>query len=488
MPEAFDVAIVGYGPVGSVLAHLAGQQGLSVILIDRESDIYPLPRAVHFDGEGMRLFQTVGIAGDLAPMLYQNKGMRFVDADGSILIDWPRPQEVSEHGWFSSYRFHQPDLEVLLRARMSEHKRQSIRLLSEVYKVEDSGSGVRLSIRDLSNGETSDVLAKYVVGCDGANSFIRKEMGAELIDLRSDAEWIVVDVLMKHERDDLSDYTIQLCDPKRPTTIARGIGGRRRWEFMVMPGDDCRKLQDEEFLWGLLKPWISPRDAAIERSAVYRFKAVIATPWRKERLLIAGDAAHLTPPFLGQGLCAGIRDVANLAWKLKWVIDGKASPSLLDTYETERAPHVREFVSQAVRVGRILQCKTPVAEPGERQAREPELMTTPAPRLGPGLHREDDQAAGYMFPQPKTGEGHLLDDLVGYNFALAVDEREIGNLSASLKSEYGRLGVKIVAVPPSALKSEKILAQLVRPDRYILASIPRDGNLADALQLLPVAQ
>jgi len=471
--DRYDVAVVGLGPVGATLANLLALRGLRVLALDREPDIYRLPRAIQFDGECMRVFQTIGIADRLAPGLCVAPGMKFLGADGRLLLDWQRSTEIGPQGWHPSYRFHQPTLETLLRERLSQQPCVDVRLRHEVFSVEQDTSEVRLRLEDMSGGKLLQTTARYVIGCDGARSTIRRFMGTELEDLRSHERWLVVDVILSKERPDLGDHAVQYCDPARPTTYVRGPGNRRRWEFMLLPGEDAAVMSRAESIWQLLARWVSPDDADLERPAVYTFHSVVAKGWRRDRLLIAGDAAHQTPPFMGQGMAAGIRDASNLGWKLAQVIGSGADPDLLDTYESERAPHVREFIETAVRLGSLIQTKDP------EQARlrdiqmlaNPQVFTTPQPRLGPGLH-DDTEFSGIVGEQPTLAGDILLDDKVGYEFSLLIDRAwEITTLIKNIK-----------VIPADSSSAQDWLqrlgagAVLLRPDRYItgVAHEPKD--------------
>jgi len=332
----YDVAIIGLGPVGATLANLLAMQHLRVLVVEREADIYDLPRAVQFDGECMRVFQTIGVAQEMAPDLMPVPGMRFVDSHGNVIIDWSRPTTLGPHGWYPSYRFHQPNLETSLRRRLQTFETVDVFLGHELATAELLESGVALRLKNLEAEAFFDTLATYVVGCDGARSTIRRTMGTKLDDLKSHDRWLVLDVLLNRDRPDLGDYAIQYCDHARPATYIRGIGQRRRWELMLSPSTDAGAISRPDSVWEMLAPWITPDEATIERSAIYTFHSVVACGWRVGRLLIAGDAAHQTPPFMGQGM-SGIRDAANLAWKLVMVCQGEAQAALLDIYEAERA-------------------------------------------------------------------------------------------------------------------------------------------------------
>jgi 3-(3-hydroxy-phenyl)propionate hydroxylase len=462
-----DVAVVGLGPTGATLANLLAQQGLRVLLLDREADIYQLPRAVHFDGECMRVFQAIGIADTLFPQLVVSPGMKFVDAAGRLLINWSRPTQLGPMGWHPSYRFHQPHLERTLRSRLALHANVDVRLRHDVYALDETPEHVDLRLEDLATGKLLRESARYVVGCDGARSIVRRLMGTELDDLESHERWLVVDVLLQRERPDLGDFSVQFCDPARPATYVRGVGNRRRWELMLMPGDDPSTITQPESIWALLSKWVTPQEASLERPAVYTFHSVVARGWRRDRLLIAGDAAHQTPPFMGQGMCAGIRDASNLAWKLAAVIRGDAPNTLLDTYESERSLHVREFIQTAVKLGAVIQTTDPeVARQRDADfAQRPQVFHTPQPSLGPGAHAGGEHG-GRIAPQGLADDGSRMDDVVGYAYALVV-------APSALEAAQSAAGGRVAIVPANDAQSAawldqlKAVAVLVRPDRYV---------------------
>lgn len=462
----YDVAIIGLGPTGATLANLLAQQGLQVLAIDREAGIYPLPRAVHFDGECMRVFQSIGVADALQSQIRPSPGMKFIDSEGRLLIDWSRELQVGPMGWYPSYRCHQPWLEQTLRQKLSEYAGVDIRLKQEMLECAQVSDGVELRIKDIATGAVLQEKARYVVGCDGARSAIRGLIGASLDDLQQSEQWLVVDVVLNHERPDLGDYSIQYCDPSRPGTYVRGVGMRRRWELMLMPSDDPATITQPENIWKLLSRWVTPDEATLERPALYTFRAVVARGWRRGRLLIAGDAAHLTPPFMGQGMCAGIRDASNLAWKLGAVIRGDAGEELLNTYETEREPHAREFISTAVRLGQVIQTTTPeVLRQREEEFAQTQFFATPQPPLGPGAH-EGGALGGRLMPQAVRADGSRTDDDTGYAYSLFVSPDA---LDAAKTLVEGVMPIMAVTEPVLVKWMEKsgIVAALVRPDRYI---------------------
>ena len=347
-----EVVIVGLGPTGATLANILAGYGLDVLVLEREESVYPLPRAVHFDDEAMRVFQSIGLAEGIGRDARVNVGTKFVDRDQKLLLDWPRPQEIGPLGWYPSYRFHQPDLEAELNRGIAACKTVTLHRGASVTAVADHGDVVEVGYSH--DGAKQVVTADYVIGTDGAKSVVRAAMDCEWEDLGFQERWLVIDVQLDKPRPDLGDFTIQTCDRDRPTTYVRCPREWRRWEISLWPEEEADDVTTDEFIWPRLRPAITPDEGRIARKAVYSFESKLATRWREGRLMIAGDAAHLMPPFLGQGMCTGIRDVANLAWKLAAVLRWEAPDSLLDSYESERREHTRTYIETAVRVGEMM--------------------------------------------------------------------------------------------------------------------------------------
>jgi len=474
--DDIDVAIIGCGPVGALLANLLGLQGVKTLVVDREAAIYNLPRAVHFDDEVMRLLQTVGLAEAMLPLVHVSPGMKFVSDNGRLLLDWPRPQERGPQGWHASYRFHQPELERVLRDGLSRFPSVSLRYRTEVFAIDEEPDAVVVRYEDLATGGLATRRARYVVGCDGARSLVRRLIGAPMEDLGFHEVWLVVDAILKRPRPDLGDWSVQYCNRQRPATYVRGTGDRRRWEIAVLPGEDGAAISQTEKVFELLKPWVGPEDVELERSAVYSFHSAIATRWRKGRLMIAGDSAHLTPPFLGQGMCAGMRDAGNLAWKLGRVLRGRNDEGLLDTYQAERAPHVREYIELAVRLGGLINTKAmEAAVPGAViEGGEAARMSSIKPKLGPGLAAGWNGPARQIAPQPRLANGARLDDRVGYRFAALMRPDFAASLPAEIVERLADRDVMVVAddAPEQQawLQAADAPAVLVRPDRYVLGA------------------
>ncbi len=503
--DGADVAIVGYGPVGQLLAILLGQRGWRVRVLERFSSAYPLPRAVHFDHEVARILQGAGVMRALEGRTEAAALYEWRNAAGEVLLQIGRDTGRSLSGWPESNMFCQPELERILDERARALPSVRVERGMEVVDLRAEADAVELTAR--SGGGAAGVRARYAVGCDGANSFVRGRMGAAWADLGFRFDWLVVD-LVPRERRRWDPLNWQLCDPARPTTLVSGGPGRRRVEFMRLPHESPEELLGEATAWRLLEPWgLRPDNATLERHALYTFGAKWADRWRRGPLLLAGDAAHLTPPFAGQGLCSGLRDAANLAWKLDLVLSGRASEGLLDSYASERLPHVRSLIDLAVALGRVICVPDPeeaaardrrmIAEARERKAPVPAQL----PALGPGLLAEGSPAAGSLFVQDRVRRGDatgLFDDVVGRGFALVSP---LGDPGAALDPEraafFASLGGVTAHVAPEGpvadlsggyarwFREHGVGVVLQRPDFQVFGSAPTlEGApaLVDALR------
>ncbi|TBL73334.1 bifunctional 3-(3-hydroxy-phenyl)propionate/3-hydroxycinnamic acid hydroxylase [Paenibacillus thalictri] len=481
----FDAAIIGGGPVGVTLANMLGFYGLKVAVFEKEPSVYHMPRASHMDAEVMRIYQSFGLSEALNRIVIGAKGYEFLNGDGKVLLKLDKPEGDSPQGWKYHYRFYQPNFEQVLRAGTERFEQVRMFLEHEVTGIEEKHGYVQLRVDNRTKHESIEVSASYVIGCDGGRSMVRRSLGIEMDDVGLRQQWLVVDVKLKREVA-LPPKGIQYCEPSRPITYVPMIGDydRYRWEIMLLPGETKEEMERPEQVWGLLNRWLQPEDATLERASVYIFHSVIAKQWRKSRVFLAGDSAHQTPPFLGQGLCAGVRDAANLAWKLNMVVHGQAEESLLDTYQSERSPHVRQFIDMATELGKIIT----VLDPEEAAARDRKLLSgdtrtlvQPAPLLGSGIRLADGELAGTLFAQPRLGSGQLMDDAVGNRFAVIAEPDVIDNVSEETKAVWSRLDAVVLTDHGDELKSifqmHDTAAFMIRPDRYVF------GKAAGAAEL-----
>jgi 3-(3-hydroxy-phenyl)propionate hydroxylase len=330
------------------------QYGVECLVLDRWESIYPQPRAVHLDDEIYRVLARLGIGDQFAAISRPCQGLRLVDRTMRVLAEFSRGAVNGRHGYPEANMFDQPELETILRANLERYDRVSIRGNTEVTRIVQDGAGpVRVEFTDRLTQQRGSVLAHYVLGCDGANSLTRAAIGATMLDLKFEQRWLVIDVASQA---DLGQWegAHQLCCPSRAATYMRIGSARYRWEFRLHPGETAADYRDMTRLHTLLAPWVqgTPIDEfELLRVAEYTFRAQLADRWRDRRVFLLGDAAHLTPPFVGQGMGAGIRDAMNLAWKLSGVLSGHLPETVLDTYQAERKPHARALIRLAKLVG-----------------------------------------------------------------------------------------------------------------------------------------
>ena len=455
-----DVTILGGGPVGCLLSILLSDQGVSNVVIDRDLQPYQLPRAAVMDDEIQRVFMAHGMGEWLAANTSPVERADFVSASGDEImgLDIPPMGPLGVPPVISHF---QPDLDRMLREQVEQRGGQA-RWGHTVTSMVDHGNHITAT---LDNGEVIE--SRWFVGCDGASSWTRKTVGLPLEDLSFDQEWIVVDAEM------FDDATVELplgvrqyCFPERPSTYVKGTRNYRRWEFQVQPDDNVAELNSDTGLWTLLSPWITPNDARLVRSAVYRFHAVVAPSMQTGNVFLAGDSGHQMPPFLGQGLNSGMRDAVNLAWKMAFVKRGLASTSLLDTYSIERVPHVRSVVAHAADMGRLID---------QLAGRESHGIdhsagyggTRPAPRIEAGMILGDDPRVGHVSRLWREDHGIPANRFV---VVTAADR--------PLSSEASTLGAVQLTLPDLLDGS---FAMIVRPDDYIAAIIGDDDELISQL-------
>ena len=485
--NSVDVVISGLGPTGLTLAHLLGRRGVSVIVLEREPRFYGNARAVYTDDECMRIFQAAGMADELAKDMLQDAIFQWVLPDGRVLnqlIQKERP-----YGWPANNLFYQPFLETSLADGLARYPNVSVQRGRELTGFTQDRDGVTVlhipsrgaqysrpatasgAVPAPREGETS-IRAKYLVACDGGRSAVRAQLGIGMTGKSFPNPWIVVDIKEREGEDCLRHlpYFNFVCDPDCPTVSCRQPKGHHRFEFMLMPGQTKEYMEDPATVRQLLSRHVDVDKVEVLRSLVYTFNALVAERWRDGRVFLAGDAAHMTPQFVGQGMNAGVRDAYNLGWKLAAVLQGRGTDALLDTYQTERRPHARAMIDLSIRMKNYVSVANPVLSGVRNLATRVARVTPglreyfsrakfkPRPRYQDGQYfgrprKRRSGPEGEQIPQPsvmgRDGRRWLLDEVLGEGYGVigfGVDPRDL--LSPAELGALAQLDARYLTIFP----------------------------------------
>jgi 3-(3-hydroxy-phenyl)propionate hydroxylase len=512
--SVWPVVVVGAGPNGLTTANLLARYGVDVLLVERNESTVQEPRAVSIDDEALRTMQAIGAVDEVVSRVVLGYGSDYFSARGSRFLR-VRPA-AKEYGYPRRNAFRQPIFEQQLQDYFRAHSMRDTRseawFSTELIDFHQTADQVHLVLRR-ADGSLAEVSTPYLVGCDGGRSFVREKLGIKLSGSTFRERWLILDL---EETRDPSRDTKVFCDPARPCLSLPGPDRTRRFEFMLQEGEIEPEVTSPEFTRKLLKRH-GEENTLLRRARVYTFHARMANRWRDGRIFLVGDAAHLTPPFAGQGMNSGIRDAHNLAWKLASVIQGRLGPSLLDTYEKERRKHAWEMILLALRMGKVMMPRSRASAFGLQAAFRllalvppartyfAEMKYKPKPRFKEGfLVREkrpsESSLVGRLLPQPRVryaGRECLLDDFLGNGFALLALPQTHPRLFENLRADlWSPLNLQCVAIRepgdiepspggvtclyqtneefPRALKQISPGLLLIRPDRYVAAFLPLD--------------
>jgi 3-(3-hydroxy-phenyl)propionate hydroxylase len=507
-----DVLVVGYGPVGAALGCLLGQSGVNAIIIDKAEKIFTAPRAISLDNEALRILQLVGLGEDA----FERVVIPFVKMHCPYVGEFSHINtkgKINEHQKLVT--FYQPELEEALRTAVDKCESISTFLGVKFCSFKQDSSGVKAKVI-LPDGSMTTISAKYLIAADGASSEIREAIGQDFNGHTYSEEWLIIDARNVASPIDHIEFC---CDPKRPSPHMIAPGNRERWEFMLHPNESSVVMESDSMIKKLLAPWGNSEEMEIERRAVYRFHARCCDSFSKGRVFLVGDAAHVTPPFVGQGLVAGLRDVENISWKLAFVLNKGANPRILNSYDAERRPHARNMIMLAKFMGKMVMPRNAVFAitlhgimkllrfiPLIRTWFD-ELGIKPGNRLREGLFvkRRGSVQNGTSFPQVKLrnmqGEVALSDNLLGHGLTLiGLGCNPADHLSAEARQHFIACGGKVLHVVSGG--SEQVLIKeawiddsrvlladcgsngkvvILRPDHVVLSSGPAE-ELAQALR------
>lgn len=504
----YDILLVGYGVTGKMIANLLGQQGWKVGVIDPYENPYGLPRAIKYDHEVLRNLQSI-MPDELIEEVSVWVPDDYLWVNGQdeklLALDWSLP---GISGWPQDAIFNHAQLEFAMDSQRPQYDNVDAHLGYKVVFMDRFDDYVELTFRQTNNigeviagGEIRKARAKYVIGADGANSFIRENMPHKMESLGFMSSFYVIDVILNEERE-FTPMNKQIADPKRPSTMASGgPGKRRRWEFMLMPGEDPIDFKDIQVAWDFLKDYdVTPENATIERHVVYTFKAKWADHWRDGRLVIAGDAAHLTPPFLGQGLSSGIRDAASIAWRMDLIFKGIAPETILDSYSEERRPHMEALIRGAEYLGKIITVvdeeKAAKRDDDFKNGRFPAMPEFPGLEHGV-INLEDATGLGgslsLQAKVEKEGNVDRFDNFFGHGFRIITLGEDV-QLDAAQQEFFESIGGKVIRLGEDALDTEGkyqayfeehgIKALIVRPDFYVYSGVKEISEINELIKQL----
>ena len=494
--KSYDIAIIGYGPVGAAAANIFGSKGFNILVIDPKEKIWDIPRAVHFDGQTQRIFQSMGLIDEIKEILDPAEKIKFIDSNGKTLVEVSLKDHTQPNGYPEDVFFNQPLFEKILRTNAEKYTKIDFKLGSTLVDIEASDENNKLYISNLH--ETFEVNSKYVLGCDGADSFIRKKLNIQSKDFECDQDWVVVDQIID-KKYKINRCRYQICDYKRPTTMLPIVDNHIRWEFMIKPTDDISKMENESIIRDLMEPhlWrlnpdLHKNSGNLIRSSKYTFHGLIANDFKYKNCFLLGDAAHQTPPFLGQGLCQGIKDAYNLSWKIDGIENNNFSTKILDSYTDERYEVVEFAIKTAIKQQNIIASQSSIQsffrDSFLRIAKLfPKLLSFLSFsydwKYSNGIIDNDlypNKINGIVIPQPSLDivhNGMNFDQVIGEGFALILFKIDNETEHRITKLKNINIFNNIINIDNYSFKEDKsfiewlsnnnINAAIVKPDKHV---------------------
>jgi len=530
--EVVDVIVVGCGPVGALAANYLGMQGVRTLIIERDLMMYSQPRAFSCDDEAQRNFQAAGLTGPFAVQLWPCQGIDYVDGQKRVLGSVPLGELDFGVGHPAISFFNQPQLETVLRAALRRFPHVELRIGHELVGYTQEPDFITAQLKDRRTGRVHEVRARYLLGSDGSHSSVRRLMGVRMEGTSYEEPWIAISGTMPTSE---PNFTYYVCDPDRPGFVTRGVHNEVRMDFLVKENERTESVERGDVVERLMARYVDPRQVKLQRASVFTFQSKVAERWRDRRVFLLGDAAHVMPPFMGQGMCSGIRDAINLTWKVALAVRGAADDALLDTYEQERRPHAVNMINATVMMGRVFLSRIrPLAAVRNwllrwafriprtrRMLRNYEFkpkMVLEQGCLAGGRRRKRTAAEGSYLPQPRVGLASgatvLLDEALGMRFAVLVlgnaDEPVLQSAEA-LAAQLGGVCLRVLPVArPVETRTGDVVdlegklfawfslheadAVVVRPDRYVYGASRGSGierfreELRRFVHLPPVAR
>ena len=497
METRYDAIVIGLGPVGSFMALKLEQHGMKVLAIDKEKDIYPLPRAVSMSDQGMRMHQSLKLDNVYIRNSDIPGGAGFVDENLEFIGDPMIMKGLNTHnGWPPMQFFHQPYTDKEIREKLL-NSNCDVFVEHELTDIDEAGQITKCTIRDLKNNEVLNLECSYLIGADGANSKVRELKKIEQEDLNYDRDWIIIDIELLVEKE-LGEFAIQICDPKRIGTFIPTYSPFKRWEFEIHDDDDIEEFSSDENIKKLLSPWLKPEEYKILRKAIYQFHSVLANEFQKDNCYLIGDAAHQNPPFMGEGMMTGCRDAENLSWKIIMDYKYNLGESFLKNYQIERKDHARFIVENSLGIGLLMEAYAHTENiedvPAELVAKGYGSFAIPPLNEGIFYKGKSDQThmSGQLFPQPIKFDGSEIkercDYLLGDNFSL-ISTNEIV-LSKDEEDFLTSIDTKILLLDKELVESNMWMSTmiedgkvyLVRPDKYIFGSTTEEVSLSELIE------